>query len=71
MRIVTEMKRLIPFAILLGVVAAGCANSGGSDLTKEDKQKMDTLFREGIKNPPNAGPDPGKDKGVPINAAPD
>lgn len=64
------MKALLPLFVILGGIAAGC-DSGSSDLTKEDEKKMDTLFREGIKNPPNAAPDPGKDKGTPLNATTD
>ncbi|MBX3112257.1 MAG: hypothetical protein KF857_09625 [Fimbriimonadaceae bacterium] len=73
------MKPLIALGcLLLGLFATGC-NEPQSDLTKEDKVKMDKLFREGVK--PNqtpaapAGqkaegqPGPRGSAGQPLNAA--
>jgi hypothetical protein len=37
------------FLLLVILIVAGCGDSGKSDLTQEDRKKMDTLFREGIK----------------------
>jgi uncharacterized lipoprotein len=56
------------------VVASGCSSgSEGTELTKDEKEKMDTLFREGIKNPPTPtqeGTPPAKGQGGnPLNAA--
>lgn len=69
----------LPIAIgclLLALFVAGC-NEPQSDLTKEDKTKMDKLFREG--NKPGAAPaasgqkapdqGPKGSPGKPINAA--
>lgn len=71
----------LPIAIgclVLGLFAAGC-NEAQSDLTKDDKVKMDKLFKEGIKpNQPAPAPAGGQKQegqaprgsaGQPINSA--
>jgi len=60
----------------VGSVLIGCSSSE-SDLTPDDRVKMDKLFREGVKPPSQGGgspaspgtPAPRGEGGTPINAA--
>ncbi len=46
------MKNLIVVSLIVSCafLSGGCS-SGGSQLSKDESQQMDKLFREGIKNP--------------------
>jgi hypothetical protein len=61
--------KLVLFSVFVLVLAfaAGCKKDE-SDLTKEDRVKMDKLFREGIKNPPSGEQ---AKEGQPLNAPTD
>ncbi len=71
------MKLPIVIGCLVMVICLVGCGEPQSDLTKEDKVKMDKLFREGVKpgNPPaasgqkSAAPGPRGSSGQPINAA--
>ena len=62
------MRPLLPLAALLALGCLGCSK-GESDLTETDKTKMDSLFKGGIKNPPDAKPGERGSEGTPMNAA--
>jgi hypothetical protein len=61
------MKNLILLALLASLPLVGCSKSE-SDLTANDKQAMDKLFREGIKNPPSNTSDGKPVEQKPMNA---
>jgi hypothetical protein len=48
---------------------SGCKQGSESDLSKDERQKMDTLFREGVKHPPTPAGETKESK--PINAPTD
>jgi hypothetical protein len=61
------MKRfLLPVLALMSLF--GCSKNE-SDLTATDRQKMDKLFTEGVKNTPDAKPGERGSEGTPMNAA--
>lgn len=69
MKIKATVLALFVGSMALSVI--GCKGSEQSDLNKEDRQKMDTLFREGIKNTPDTVKKTGGrgQEGKPLNAA--
>lgn len=65
------MKNLVLLTLLaLGSLTVFGCGKNDTDLSANDKQAMDKLFREGIKNPPNSSTDkPAEQK--PLNAPTD